>query len=141
MNRLAFALSTCILAGCTTSPGSGTDLARYGTPPSEDDLYQYMSSLRDSLPPTRYVSYRDKGYANAVKKTTFTDQDGRQSLGWEYAFDIATYDELGSTPPQWSPHRAIFFNGRPIGLIDSDGRLIRGNPPDQVPAAASGQAH
>lgn len=141
MKKLFLVLSACLLAGCATSGPSQNDLARYGTPPSDEDLYQYMSTLRDSMPPTRYVSFRDKGYADSVKKATYTDQDGRAAAGWEYDFEVAAYDEVGTAPPQWGSHRAVFFNGRPIGMFDGNGNFVRSGAQSQAaPAPATAPA-
>ncbi|WP_233237003.1 hypothetical protein [Bordetella sp. LUAb4] len=138
MNRVALALSVCVLAGCASQSGKQADIAQYGTPPSDEDLHQYMSSLRDTLPPTRYVTYRDHGYDASVKKATFTDQDGQPMMGWEYDFDVATYDTVDAKPPpQYRPYRAVFFNGRPVGILDANGRFIRGGLQDQVPVPPS----
>ncbi|MCD0504589.1 hypothetical protein [Bordetella petrii] len=129
------------LAGCA-APGSREDLARYGTAPSEEDLYQLMDQYRNSVPPTRYVSYRDKGYADSVKKTTYTDEQGQPQYGWEYLFDVAAYDTIEKTSMEWHARRAIFFNGRPIMLLDQSGQRIRlGSqvPPVPAPAPAMGR--
>lgn len=143
MKRVVFALSVFALAGCASPPGSQADLTQYGTPPSDQDLYQYMSSLRDSLPPTRYVSYRDQGYDGSIRKVTLTDQDGKSMSAWEYDFDLATYDSVDAMPPtQWRGYRTIFFNGRPIGMLAPDGAFVRGGRPTPTtspPAAGSPQ--
>lgn len=138
MNRVALALSVCVLAGCASQSGKQSDIAQYGTPPSDEDLHQYMSSLRDTLPPTRYVTFRDYGYDVSVKRVGFTDQDGQPMTGWEYDFDVATYDAPATKPAtQYQPYRAIFFNGRPIGMLDANGRFSRNAPQDQVPVPPS----
>ncbi|EHK65580.1 hypothetical protein [Achromobacter arsenitoxydans] len=144
MKRLSLIFSTCLLAGCAGTVATQKDLATYGTPPSEDDLYQYMSSLRDTLPPTRYVSYRDKGYADSVKKATYTGEDGKPVSGWEYAFEVAGYDQVGPEQPQWTARRVVFFNGRAIGGFDGNGNFMRtgAQPPAAsapAPAAAPAQ--
>ena len=138
MKRLFLVLSTCVLAGCAGTVATKNDLAKYGTPPSDEDLYQYMSTLRDSMPPTRYVSYRDKGYAESVKKTTFAGEDGKPMSGWEYDFDVAAYDQLGPDQPQWTARRVVFFNGRAIGGFDANGKFMRASaqPSAAAPAPA-----
>lgn len=139
MKRLFLLLSACLLTGCASSVATQNDLAKYGTPPSDEDLYQYMSTLRDSMPPTRYVSYRDKGYADSVKKATYTGEDGKPASGWEYDFEVAAFDQPGTAPTQWSPRRAVFFNGRPIGAFDQNGTFVRSGsqgPAPTEPAAA-----
>lgn len=133
MKRLFLVLSTCMLAGCASSVATQNDLAKYGTPPSDDDLYQYMSTLRDSMPPTRYVTYRDKGYADSVKKAVFTDENGKPVSGWEYDFEVAGYDQVGPEQPQWTPRRAVFFNGRPVGAFDANGTFVRNSAQHQAP--------
>jgi hypothetical protein len=142
MKRLSLVLTTCLLAGCAGTVATKNDLATYGTPPSEDDLYQYMSSLRDTLPPTRYVSYRDKGYADSVKKGTFTGEDGKPAAGWIYAFEVAGYDQVGPEQPQWTARRVVFFNGRAIGGFDGNGNFTRSGaqpPASTAPAATPAQ--
>ncbi len=141
MKWVALALSVCALASCATPPGSQTDVAQYGTPPSDQDLYQYMSHLRDSLPPTRYVTFRDDGYQHAVKKLTFTDQDGKTVAAWEYDFVIAVYDDVDAQPaPRQRRYRAIFFNGRPIGMLAPDNTFVRGGLPDPTVPRAGEEA-
>jgi len=137
MKKLLLVLSTCLVAGCAAPVATQSDLAQYGTPPSDEDLHAYMSTMRDVLPPTRYVSYRDKGYANSVKKAVYTGDDGKPVAGWEYDFEVATYDQIGPEQPQWSRYRAFFFNGRQIGLLDQNGRFIRNSALGQnAPAPA-----
>ncbi|MFD4836560.1 hypothetical protein ACFWP0_03575 [Achromobacter sp. NPDC058515] len=130
MKQLFLVLSACLLAGCAAGT-SQNDLAKYGTPPSDEDLYQYMSTLRDSMPPTRYVSYRDKGYVESVKKTVYTDEAGKPASGWQYDFEVAAYDQVGATPPEWTARRVVFFNGRPIGGFDENGNFRRGGAQGQ----------
>ncbi|MBV7486061.1 hypothetical protein [Bordetella sp. BOR01] len=125
MKSVPFLLMTALLAGCASTAGSRDDLARYGTAPSEDDLYQMMSQYRDTLPPTRYVSYRDKGYADSVKKVSYTDEQGQFQHGWEYDFEVASYDTMDKASADWSPRRVIFFNGRPLRIVDQAGSPIR----------------
>ncbi len=136
MKRLFLVLSTCVLAGCAGTVATKNDLAKYGTPPSDEDLYQYMSTLRDSMPPTRYVSYRDKGYAESVKKTTFAGDDGKPMSGWEYDFDVAAYDQLGPDQPLWTARRVVFFNGRAIGGFDANGKFMRASAQPSAAAPA-----
>ncbi|KRC80534.1 hypothetical protein D3C87_366240 [compost metagenome] len=143
MKRLFLVVSTCLIAGCASSVATQNDLAKYGTPPSEDDLYQYMSTLRDSMPPTRYVSYRDKGYADSVKKGTYTGEDGKPVAGWQYDFEVAGYDQVGPNQLQWTARRVVFFNGRPIGGFDANGNFMRSGaqpPAPQAPAPAAAPA-
>lgn len=135
MKRLFLVFSTCLVAGCAGTVATKDDLAKYGTPPSDDDLYQYMSTLRDSMPPTRYVSYRDKGYAESVKKTTVTGEDGRPLSGWEYDFEVAGYDQMGPEQPQWTVRRVVFFNGRAIGGFDANGNFVRNRAQPPAPPA------
>ncbi|MDQ8032040.1 MAG: hypothetical protein REJ50_08500 [Bordetella sp.] len=135
MKRFALACALGLLAGCATHPADRGDQARYGTPPSDEDLYHYLSVLRDTLPPTRYVSYRDAGYAASLKQASAADADGQQVAGWEYDFEASGYDAVDGRPVRWTPYRALFFNGRPIGLIDAQGRLQR--VPTSMPAPAS----
>ena len=138
MKRFALACAFGMLAGCASHPADRGDQARYGTPPSEEDLYQYLSVLRDSLPPTRYVSYRDAGYAASLKQTSAADADGQQIAGWEYDFEASGYDTVDGKPMRWTPYRALFFNGRPVGVIDAQGRLHRAPtlPDSAAPAPA-----
>lgn len=125
MKRFALACALGMLVGCVSHPADRGDQARYGTPPSEEDLYQYLSALRDSMPPTRYVSYRDAGYAGSLKQTSAADPDGQQISGWEYDFEASGYDAVDGKPLRWTSYRALFFNGRALGVIDSQGRLHR----------------
>lgn len=139
MKRLSLVLTACVLAGCAGTVATKNDLATYGTPPSDEDLYQYMSTLRDAMPPTRYVSYRDKGYADSVKKATVIGEDGNPVSGWEYDFEVAAYDQIGPDQPQWTARRVLFFNGRPIGGFDANGKFMRASAQPaavQAPAAA-----
>ncbi|HYG45066.1 MAG TPA: hypothetical protein VEA17_19270 [Bordetella sp.] len=132
MKSVPLLLMTALLAGCASTAGSRDDLARYGTAPSDEDLYQLMSQYRDTLPATRYVSYRDKGYADSVRKISYTDQQGQPQYGWQYEFEVATYDTVDQAPADWTPRRVIFFNGRPLRLVDQAGNPIRlesGTPP------------
>ncbi len=135
MKCLPFLLMATLLAGCASTADSRNDLARYGTAPSEDDLYQFMSKNRDTLPPTRYVSYRDKGYLDAVKKTSYTDEQGQARYGWGYDFEVATYDTVDNNPVVWNPRRAIFFNGRLV-FVQAQAQHP-GNPTAPTPPAAS----
>lgn len=125
MKKLMLVSALAILAGCAAQPQNRADQARYGTAPSEEDLYQYMAQLRDSMPPARYVSYRDSGYAKAVKPGTAIDSDGQQIAGWEYDFEATSYDAIDGKARNWTGYRALFFNGRAIGIIDAQGRLQR----------------
>ncbi|MBO9353761.1 hypothetical protein GG851_07120 [Bordetella petrii] len=125
MKSVPILLTAALLAGCASTAGSPDQLARYGTAPSEQDLYELMSDYRDTLPATRYVSYRDKGYHDSVKKVSYTDEQGQQRYGWEYDFEVATYDTVEDTPPAWSPRRAIFFNGRPLRVEDAAGNPVQ----------------
>jgi len=136
MKNVPILLTAALLAGCASTAGSPDELARYGTPPSEQDLYQLMSQYRDTLPATRYVSYRDKGYQDSVKKTRYTNEQGQPQYGWEYDFEVAAYDAVNQDPVAWSPRRAIFFNGRPIRVEDWSGNPVQlGSPAAPAPAA------
>lgn len=137
MKRVSLLLISALVAGCaTTTGGTRDDLARYGTAPSEEDLYQMMSHYRDQLPPTRYVSYRDKGYQNSVKKVEYSDAQGKLQAGWEYDFEVSNYDSVDQPPPEWTPRRAIFFNGRLIRLTDQAGNVIPLNSQTQATVPA-----
>jgi hypothetical protein len=135
MKKILFLVPAALLAGCASTAGSPGDSARYGTAPSEHDLYELMTQYRDTLPATRYVSYRDKGYQESVKKISYTDAQGQPKYGWEYEFEVAAYDAMDQNPIGWSARRAIFFNGRPIRMEDGAGTPIPLRP-EAAPAQA-----
>jgi len=135
MKSVPLLLTAALLAGCASTAGSRDDLARYGTAPSEEDLYQMMSRYRDTLPPTRYVSYRDKGYQDSVKKVSYTDEQGRPQYAWEYGFEVAAYDTADQAPIDWTPRRVIFFNGRAIRIMDQAGNPLHLESRPQPPAS------
>src|SRR3546814_2992460 len=138
MKSVPILLTAALRAGCASTAGSPDDLARYGTAPSEQDLYQLMSQYRDTLPATRYVSYRDKGYQNSVKKTRYTDEQGQPQYGWEYDFEVAAYDAVNQNPRGWTSRRVILLNGGHIRVEEGSGKMVR---IDSQLAQAPDQAH